>query len=218
MLLTDSLGCPRDEIHVNQTWVDKLLLDKDLKKHSFYTQCFYSLSAKDVNYAYLNYLDPDIIICQIGIVDACRRALTNREIKVLSKIPIFGDFIHEYCRKKHYILTKLRNIHKANLSEFSEAIDKIEKICNKCLILIEIAPAGDLLKEKEFNVINDIKEYNNVIYSKTKNTKIKIIKPYSEYGIDLYNDYILENDGHHLNGFGNELVYKKVKECLLELY
>ena len=217
VLLTDSLGCPREELNVKDVWTERILSDNELKKITFYTQCFYGLSSKMINQTYIRYLNPDVIICQIGIVDACRRALTKKEVSFISNIPYFRKIIHDFCSKNHYFLTKIRDIHDANCLEFGSVIKNLSLICNKCILLIEIAPPGEFLINKTFNVEDDIRTYNNIIYSMHNGENIRVTKPYNEYGIDLYNDYLIKNDGHHLNMLGQELVYNKVKSFLLSL-
>ena len=75
LLITDSLGCPREEIAVYDTWTDRILSKWSSGKIHFYTLCKHGLAADDIDINYVKEISPDLIIMQIGIVDACPRAL-----------------------------------------------------------------------------------------------------------------------------------------------
>ena len=216
LLLTDSLGCPREEISVDNMWTDRILSEFG-DNFTFYTSCNYGLSAKTIPMSYIGYLKPDFIICQMGIVDACRRALTVKEENIISKIPYFGRIVRKFCSKKHYMLTRIRDVHYADSNEFIEAIDSLRKLAGKRLALLEIAPPGKFLIDRTFNVINDVSLYNDLIFSKENPEDVDVIKPYSDSGILDCDEYLLKSDGHHLNVKGNDLVYKAVKDYLLTL-
>ena len=109
VIITDSLGCPREEINVNDTWTDKILKQwSGYQSNSFYTVCSRGLSSKDVSLEYIALLKPDLIICQIGIVDACRRALSRTEQAIISRIPGLGNIVKGFCSKHHLQITKMR--------------------------------------------------------------------------------------------------------------
>ena len=75
LLITDSLGCPREEIAVYDTLTDRILSKCSSGKIHFYTLCKHGLAADDIDINYEKEISPDLIIMQIGIVDACPRAL-----------------------------------------------------------------------------------------------------------------------------------------------
>lgn len=215
VLLTDSLGCPREEVSVDNVWTD-LILSEFSDRITFYTLCIYGLSVKDISERYIDYLNPDLIVCQIGIVDACRRALGVKEEKIISKIPLLRNAIHRICSKKHYALTKIRNIHRATPKEFSNRIDSLIKKASRQIVFLEIAPPGNFLINKTYNIKNDIIQYNKILCEKEDMDKIKIIKPYSQSNIKDCNEYILKSDGHHLNNQGHIMVYHEVRDYLNE--
>ena len=217
LLLTDSLGCPREEIDANDMWIDRILSEFG-DRATFYTSCHYGLSAKTIPMSYIGYLKPDYIICQVGIVDSCRRALTIKEERFVSGIPLFGEMVRRFCSRKHLFLTKIREIHYANLDEFSDSIDSLQKLTKIRLSLIEIAPPGRFLVDKTYNVENDVSKYNSIIYSKENSGMCDVIRPYSNSGLSDCNEYLLKVDGHHLNILGNDLVYKAVRNYLLKLF
>lgn len=208
LLLTDSLGCPRKEIPVEKTWTNKLMNTFSSSDVIFYTYCEHGLSGQNVNINYIGEICPDIIICQLGIVDASRRALSKREQYIFSKIPIISKYINIFCRRYHYVLSKIRNIHYTSVEDFDSIMKEIADKTRK-LFFLEIAPPGKCLIEMTYNIEKDVEIYNNVMRLSV-DSKFDFLTLYQ----DCNPDNILLNDGHHLNYLGNELVYGKVCEAL----
>ena len=217
LILTDSLGCPRDKVRVEDIWVEMILSKYQNKNIQFYTWCVYGLSVNDIPFTYIEYLKPDIIICQIGIVGACRRVLTLREEFILSRIPVLGNMVKAFCKKRRYSLTKIRNIHRADLKTFDEALKKLINIPINRSILIEIAPPGEFLVKNNYNVENDIRHYNVRIYAKACSYKTEVLKPFTCTDDTDRSSYLLKEDGHHLNEKGQLMVFHAVDRCLSRL-
>lgn len=213
VLLTDSLGCPRENMKTEDIWTDKILSEFSLKGIVFYTCCYFGLSVKDIPKEYIGYLNPDLVICQVGIVDACRRALSEKEEKRFSAMPHVGKVIRSFCSRKHYFLTKIRNIHRTDEREFSKALDNLIRLVNGKIVFIEIAPPGEYLTDKTYNVNSDVIRYNEIIESKRKTGRVDMVKPFSNYGTENRQNYLLP-DGHHLNTFGHNMVYANVSNYL----
>lgn len=212
LLLTDSLGCPRDEIHPEKTWTERIIrkwADEDI---IFYTVCSYGLSVSDVKMNYIRYIQPDVVICQIGIVDASRRVLTRRELAWLSKSQIVSKIVNKICKKHHYFFSKIRDIHYASKQEFSSFIENLAEMAVKKVFIIQIANPGEYLINSVYRIVEDIEEYNNIIKS-FQGKKVHLINPYEKFEAD---DYTM-GDGHHLNDLGLELVYKSVDVVLKKL-
>lgn len=96
--------------------------------------------------------------------------------------------------------------------KFIENIIKIRELCeNNKMFFIRIADAGKVMIDKVYNCQNDILQYNEFV--KQIDNGVQIIDPYHSYEAS---DYLLEIDGHHLNEFGNTLVYNKVYSILKE--
>lgn len=207
LLLTDSLGCPRKETKVEDTWTDRIIKNWSREDVIFYTYCVHGLSASKIDLEYLDELSPDIIILQIGIVDACRRALINFEQEIVSKIPVLRTFVHFFCSKFHYQLTVVRNIHDCSVIKFYKVLCKIVNQAKGKVYFIKIAPAGEGLIKRVYHVVEDIKRYNNVTIKVKGLIKVD---PYKSVNPELY----LLQDGHHLNSLGNELLYRCVDSIL----
>ncbi len=208
LLLTDSLGCPRSDIHVSKTWTDEILRAWSSTNITIYTYCKHGLSANMIDMDYIKEIEPDIIIAQFGIVDACRRALKHREMVIASMIPGVGENIKRYCSDHHYALTSKRNIHYCYLTQFKQIVEDISR--KGRVYFIRICPPGKFLKERTYNVENDINIYNNEI---KKIANIIYLDPY----MDMKPEKYLLNDGHHLTEYGHELVFKCVCNRLSEI-
>lgn len=144
LLLTDSLGCPRIEVPVEKTWTFKIMKEW-CGKSIFYTYCRHGLDSKDI-YISINdikELEPDIILCQVGIVDACRRALTKRERQIISIFPgVFQKAIRTYIEKNHFQMTKKRNIHYNSAKKLKETLEMLSAIAKIRLVWIPIVGGG----------------------------------------------------------------------------
>ena len=211
LILTDSLGCPREEIGVSDTWTDRII-----KKHSghgvyFYTQCKRGLKVLDIDVNSIKDLCPDLIIMQIGIVDAVRRALSERELHIISCIPIIRSIVARICRIFHYEITKIRNVHYTKKEMLYKTIAEIKDINPGKVVFIAIAPPGNKLISDIYNVNNDIDTVNDTIKSMQG---IVYLNPYPSTG--NVEEYLL-SDGHHLNFCGEEMVFNAVDKAIENL-
>lgn len=207
-IITDSLGCPREETEVSQTWVDRILSNSYLKqRYYFYTICKHGLCSRDVPVDYVVELSPDIIFLQVGIVDACRRVLGRRVERLVRCIPLIRNIVHFISSKYHYQLTKLYDLHYASVSDYERMIRFILDKTKAVIFFVPIAPAGEVLRKKIYNIDNEIQKYNSIA-QKIKGKRLVYLKPYTT------KKQIFIQDGHHLNDLGIELVYEEVKEVL----
>ncbi len=210
MFLTDSLGCPRGEISVTDTWTDRILSKWSNEKIQFYTYCEHGLAASYIDMDYVREIAPDFIIMQIGIVDACRRSLSLEELKFIKHLPVVSKIIKKICNRYHYEITKIRDIHYCPIGKFDNIIRKIHEDTGAKISFISIAPAGKGLIKKVYNIQNDIDSYNSVVKSISS---IMYINPYEE-NVD---DFIL-SDGHHLNLRGQEMVFSAVDKVIEKFF
>lgn len=207
VIVTDSLGCPRRETKVCATWVDKILKSRFAKNFYFYTVCIPGLSSKCVPMDYLAELEPDIVILQVGIVDACRRVLGSRVGHWISLVPVVRDIVRSVSSRYHYQLTRLYNVHYASISDYERMIRFILDKTKAVIFFVPIAPAGEVFRKKIYNIDNEIQKYNSVA-KKIKDKRLVYLNPYTT------KKQIFISDGHHLNDLGIELVYEEVKEVL----
>lgn len=206
VIITDSLGCPRAETNVEATWVDNIL-KINCFNYYFYTFCKHGAHSKSIPIEDIIELKPDLVIIQIGIVDACRRVMSEKIEVIVKKIPLIRGIMHKLSKKYHYQLTKLFNIHYASISDFESVFTKLLTRTSSKIIYCAIAPAGDYLKSRTYDVVNDINKYNGVV-KHINSDRIIFINPWNDN-----QDFLLE-DGHHLNEKGMELVYNAITDEL----
>lgn len=209
LILADSLGCPREGTPVENTWVDRIL-QKYSDKFIFYTYCEHGLSARNLKLNYIEEIKPEIIIVQIGIVDAVRRALPLNLLKVINAIKVLQNIIRCFVRKNHYFLTKTKEIHYCNLDEFKAKINTLVGL-TKNSMFVTIAPPGKYMCDITYNVEADVAKYNEAIIDIANSNSQTVANPYADIS-----DFLLE-DGHHLNSVGVDAVYKSVDSYLMGL-
>ena len=86
--------------------------------HKFYFFPKRGRSPRNLDISNIKVLKPDIIIFQIGIVDATRRTLKLYELRIIQKIPTINKVTHHIAKKYHYSFTKIRNNHYLNIKKF----------------------------------------------------------------------------------------------------
>ncbi len=212
LLLTDSLGCPREEIPVKKTWTDMILLKyAKNSEYYFYTECKHGLSVAFLDLDYIKEINPDLIICQLGIVDASRRAFPRLFIRFVSFIKPLSKIINRFARKYHKKLTRINNIHYATKEVFRKKLRELLGYAKKT-IFISIAPPGKFLIDSVYNIENDVQVYNDILKKIAEdNNNCTIINPYSKE--TKTENYIL-SDGHHLNDYGEILVFNAIDDYL----
>jgi acyl-CoA thioesterase I len=205
LIIADSLGCARPEITVNNVWTDRILKAFSEKGVIFYTILSRGLTTNHLNYSFIELLQPDIIILQIGIVDCVRRALSKRILSWVKRIPIFKNSVRKFVRKHHFLFTKTFETRYTTPKEFKKNIQLLSSLAQK-VVFIRIADAGETMNKITFNCQKDIDMYNQIIAIEGQ-----LIDPYKSFSAC---DYIIESDGHHLNDFGQDLVFQSVKKVI----
>lgn len=129
----------------------------------------------------------DIFVIQVGIVDCCPRIFTYRQQLFLSLLNIFfPKLVNFYTNKKsknRYEKTRKRmivyttqNQYRNNIQKIIDAILLYNK--PKKIFLVNIAYPSKSLKEKNYDVQNQIIQYNNIL-SGFQNELVSIIDIYS---------------------------------------
>lgn len=210
LIITDSLGCPRKQVLSNETWTEKIIA-KFGGETLIYTYCIYGLRCIDIPFDWIQFLKPDIIICQFGICDACRRATPEKLLRLLKKCKKVGKVYQSFASKYHYRLTKFWNIHYSDIYTFEAVVKRICSEYHAQTAFIPIAPAGNYLINMSYRIQNDVKEYNRVFYRNARRHNVEVLSAYDGVNVD---DIILKEDGHHLNEKGNDLVYNAVAKYI----
>lgn len=212
LILTDSLGCPRNETTVEHTWTDKILKWGSRENYYFYTYCQHGLFFNNIPMQYILEIQPDIIIFQVGVVDACRRTMTKRAEKIFCRIPVIRKYIHLIRKKYHFFITKHINIHYSTLKDVEMICETLIEKTRADLCFIEIAPSSIIMNNSIYNFSEDVKAYNEIFYRLKNNNidRVSCLEPYKNINPDI----IFLNDGHHLNDKGLDLVYSAVLQYL----
>lgn len=205
LIIADSLGCPRSEINIHNVWTDRILNAFSGKNIVFYTILSRGLTTNHLNYNFIELLMPDMIVCQIGIVDCVRRALSQKALSRVKRIPFLNNLIRKFVRKNHYFLTKFFETRYTDPKQFESNIKKLSSLAPKTGF-IRIAAAGESMKKQTFNCQHDIDYFNRIIRAQSE-----LIDPYKD---EPTNNYILSSDGHHLNHYGHDLVFQCVYDYI----
>ena len=214
LIVTDSLGIPRENISIEDCWVDKLVSDNN--NNTFYTLMLPGLSLKKI-YEYRDIImelyKPDIIIFQFGIVDACRRAPPDTIKIIISRIKILSMIFRPLISKFRFTLTRIFKFHRMAPKEFSKSLHELVSYgdLKAKIYFISIAPAGEFLAKKTYNIDNDIEHYNSILKKICDDARIFFVNPYR--GHDK-NEIVMKDDGHHLTQYGHMLVFNKIKSVL----
>ncbi len=213
LLLTDSLGMPRENIPLEKTWVYKVIKKFGTKNiiFTFSRRGLTSDEIKNNSKDIFVYYNPDIVIAQFGIVDCTRRVLPKR-LRFIAR-----GYIRKFIQKYHYAITKLYTLRYVSHNKFKENILLFNNLAAQqgtTIIYIKISPPGEYLKKKVFKIEDDVRTYNELIISSSKNFKnVIVIDPYKNHKPEEF----LLDDGHHLNEFGHELVFNSIKNFLQTL-
>jgi lysophospholipase L1-like esterase len=213
LIVTDSLGIPREGLNVDDVWVFRLI-EYFRHKHQIITHLQPGLSSGDILRLRENLFEmykPNLVIFQIGIVDCCRRAMPKDFLKIISKFNALSKIIHRFVKKYHYELTKFFNIHYVDLAEFRKFLSYVQNVADSNsikIVFIAIAPPGRALKINTFSIVKDVQEYNESI-RKAAGERVLYLNPYASFDALTF---LNEDDGHHLNKRGNDLVYEELKK------
>lgn len=228
-IFTDSLGCPREETPFENTWPCKIVnrYKEKMPIFTFLRRGANSKTIDDYITVSMPFICPDIVIIQVGICDCSRRAMSNLGIKVVSKIPYINKLVHKFAQKHHYRLTRAFEFRQVRPSEFRKHILNIINYFNSYvhrnveIIFIEIVKPGKALKKMTYNIEHDVGMYNEILYEISSAYKnVSIISPWKQGGGDEYDadEFVLEQDGHHLNDTGLEYLeralYNKLDDFL----
>lgn len=215
-IITDSLGLPRKGVSYENTWTDKLLnvlQGRGTNQVIAYTMLRRCLTVKEIyeekSKFGIGYLHPDLIIFQFGVVDSARRVIP---LWLENLIPNQERTVRRFIGKHRYQLTKLYNLHYNSPKKFKYylqlLIDWLEQR-PRSYAFIKIAPPGDFLLARIYNIQNDIALYNDILIDTVREygPHGTVLDPYDGYAVE---EFILEEDGHHLNPVGEQLVFNTV--------
>ncbi len=214
-VIGDSLGAPRPWVGVSlkSTYAYQL---STLLGSEFYV-VNYSASDNSSSHfikesflrTYISKADIAYAIIQVGIVDCAPRLLSNfdRLIGGLSSRVVFLSYLF-----KKYIALKSRHRHWITknfprtlvpLPEYEKNYQRlIDELINtnpiKKIFLIEIAYPGNWLRDRSFNIVNNVNEYNDAIHRiALNNSKLIDVVKFNEQS-RINSGWVVPQDGHHI--------------------
>ena len=213
LIISDSLGLPRVDpsiVYDFECWTHKL--DSAIKNPTI-VYAHKGLTTDDIVRQLAGVLQaytPDIVIMQVGIVDAAPRILSRRQLRVLSSIPLISNLTRYLIRKlRQHILKRIKKTY-VSIGQFEENLKIIASYYGfENLFLIPIFPASDAYEEHSPSIKANINAYNDVI------------RRYNMIDYDCHvPDIFTLKDFHHLNKDGHQLIYdaviKKVPSLVLK--
>lgn len=205
LIITDSLGLPRSEperVEDNEVWPHMLANSLD---HEVYIFSRGGLSSADIIQELsrnLGSYTPDILILQCGIVDCAPRALTRKELKIVSVLPILGKLINRLIKKYRRVIVTSRKISYTNKNDFGLNIEIIkEAFKNSEIYFVSILPAMNEYEDRNPGIIENIISYNKILENKGD-----VIFPYNDLDLSI----ITMSDFHHLNSNGQKTIFNAV--------
>lgn len=154
------------------------------------------------------YLNPNIVIIHLGIVDCAPRLFTRNEARVLSVMPNYlSKIIISFFSKYRYIFTKIRQISYVGEVHFKKNLEYLIKKLQSLdidILIIKILETNQENIRRSYKFEENIHRYNLIISKISHNYNIR------EIDINGY-DNILLKDGIHINKSGHNAIYKKLK-------
>lgn len=229
-LYGDSLACPRIGIvESNERYI--ALVEKHLRKFddSFYLELRDKskggatlpdlFSTYIIDNTYYN-LPGDYIIIHSGIVDCAPRPINESFKKRINKLPlrvksIVIKYIHNNraklikSNKGGFVKTKLEIFEEVLRNFLAHASENYKKV-----FLINICPTNDKIEAHSPGLKANINIYNEKIlevFKSIKTSNIFLIDIYKELqSVENINNYIVEEDGHHIHPITHKLIAEKI--------
>jgi len=215
VVLGDSLSMPRPGIDYEDTY-PYLLQTKG------YEVICRSKRGNDTNIQTLEqnilddliFLNPDIVVVHLGIVDCAPRLFSRKEQRVLSFLPTYlRNKIINFFSKRRFYFTKLRNLSYVSENKFTKNLNSlIDRIDNsrKQIILIKILNTTSENEKKSFGFKEKINTYNDILQKLAIENNITIIDP-------NYCEDSLSEDGIHITCEMNEYLKDKLFKAITKV-
>jgi GDSL-like Lipase/Acylhydrolase family len=202
-----ALGVPRDRSY------PALLRRKVLPQHEWHVMAMNGWSVRDFDFHLDNVLvvEPDVVVLQIGIVEASRRILSEREKRLLYRFPgtrRLTKFLHDH--RKRVVLLRNRFGLDTRLytpDEFDRRVGVlVERIVSSGAkpVIVETPRFGLAYEAEHFPLINDDVEVFNSVLRRHEAV------PFFDLADDL--DAIWQAGTVHFNQSGHELAARRIGE------
>jgi lysophospholipase L1-like esterase len=163
-------------------------------------------------------LSPDIVILQLGIVDASPRIFTKNEkliLSILSKSRIMNPLarkIIEYRSKRRYKFTKNKSFSYVPLEDFKKNLELFLFKCkelnpNVQFIVVNICKPGKFMIERNFGIDSQIINYNKALSDFSKRNNFQLIDTYL---FTSKNSETILPDGYHISAMTHLFLYDEL--------
>lgn len=233
VVLGDSLSMPRKEggefVKWNDTWAYQV--QKDIRRSGDEIEVLnYGARARSIKtiithdfHEQIVLTEPQVVVLQIGVVDAAPRILSLREKRFLNRT-FFPGFLRRRViayRKKHKSRitanAPLKRVY-TSPSAFSETLDTFDKMLEEKyegklekLIVIPIVADLSIMEENSPSYGENIRLYN-LLLEEFCNSKGHIFLSLPDNFWSTAANYCL--DGYHLSAEGNSVVAEIIKKHL----
>ncbi|TLS66739.1 SGNH/GDSL hydrolase family protein [Mariprofundus erugo] len=160
------------------------------------------------------WLQPDMLVMHLGIVDCAPRLFKPIERRIISIVPPFmrNGVIHFFSKNRSFF-TKHRNIVYVEKDEFARNVWRVcraaQQTGSKVIILGIIMPPVSVLN-RSYGFDDNVNEYNKILFNASKEFQFE----FADVNKIISNDSDLCDDGIHLNKYGNELLASYLLEVI----
>lgn len=215
VILGDSLGMPRPEVKLEETYpyilqenVSELLVYAKHRRANDTELQSNDLMIQDD----IQYVNPDILIIHLGIVDCAPRLFSKREQNALRYFKKINKYIIAFMSNRRYFFTKLFPKVYVDIKSYEKNMRRLilsGKQSAKRVIVINIADTSAENKKRSYHFEGNIKDYNGILSNLVKENGIELLNMY-----EISDESLLLEDGIHLNVDGNKaLACRLVELC-----
>ncbi|MGW8169127.1 MAG: SGNH/GDSL hydrolase family protein [Sulfurovaceae bacterium] len=213
VILGDSLGMPRPEIKFEETY--PYIFQENIPRSEVYAK---HRRANDsaIQSEFLNiqddieYMQADILVMHLGIVDCAPRLFSKREQNALRYFKKINKYIIAFMSNRRYFFTKLFPKVYVDIKSYEKNMRRLilsGKKSAKRVIVVNISDTSAENKKRSYHFENNIKDYNEVLFKLAKENSVELLNIY-----EISDESILLDDGIHLNIRGNQLLAHKLLE------
>jgi hypothetical protein len=165
----------------------------------------------------VTFMEPDIVVLQVGIVDCAPRVFSMREHFVVGLLPErIRNYLIQHRSARRAQLTSKNPLKKVYVQPrvYRQAMLELQDFLNRKEIKIIVVPilVHSSLSEKAPGYISNAALYNGILNDVWGDA---LISPSEIVGDE---DMVFNTDGQHLTPFGNDSLSRVVSRRVLKLY
>jgi len=163
-LFTDSLGLPRADVPLSKSWpsvLAELLATRAVIRTFGFGGATSTKIVRETERGYLQHIDSDIVIIQVGIVDCAPRALRRTELLVC-KAPGISRVVHPLIQKHYAAISSKRDLAYTTPETYRSNLLTLRDRFSGRAMLLAILPASSGYRNKSPKIQDRIDEYNGI--------------------------------------------------------